>query len=464
MGLTTVGERGGQRWRARAAIAGLGGLSLLGYAIGFPWVAAWDSQAWGPYVVLFAAIFILYVLAAWVTLRRPRADGVLVALILGFGLAFRVVLLPTPVVLSSDVYRYLWDGRVQWAGINPYRYPPAAEELASLRDPAVYPQINRPTKRTVYPPGAEALFAAVAGLAPGSLLGWRLFLLGCELTTAGLLLRLLRRMDVPAVAILLYAWAPLAVFEGVQAAHLEFALLPVILLALGWRQAGQSVRAGAALGVATLLKLYPAILVIAWWRRGEWRLPLACAAVVAAGYLPYLWGAGADVLGFLPEYFGSGEDFNIGLRYFLTGWIPFGSDLAREVVRGVTMLLLFGALATVLCQIPRRRREDPAGVFGAGMAAVCAYVLLVPTAMHAWYVAWILPFLAVRWSPAWLWFTGAASLSYLKYARESAELPFWARALEYLPLFGLVAFEWWRGHMSEPFAPDQSRSAARPCP
>jgi len=58
-------------------------------------------------------------------------------------------------LLSDDVYRYLWDGRVQLNGINPYRYPPAAPELAHLRDGEIHAGINRPAKRTVYPPGAE---------------------------------------------------------------------------------------------------------------------------------------------------------------------------------------------------------------------------------------------------------------------------------------------------------------------
>lgn len=439
----SMGARLEGPWRSRLLIGSLGALSLLGYGIGFPWVATWGPRAHAPYVLLFAALFVLYLLAVRVVLRRPAADRVVLGLILGFGLTFRLALLPSPVILSSDVYRYLWDGQVQWAGVNPYRYPPAAEELVPLRDLVIHPQINRPAKRTVYPPGAEAVFAAVAGVAPRSLLAWRLVLLGCEAVTVGLLLALSRRMAVAPSAVLLYAWAPLAVLEGVQAGHLEFVLLPVILLALGWRQAGWPVRAGMALGAGILLKLYPVVLIVAWWRRGEWRLPVASAAVVAVGYLPYVWGVGPDIVGFLPEYFGSAEDFNVGLRYFLTGWIPFGSDLARETVRGVTMLLLGGALVAVLGGIARRRREDAAGVLEAAMATAAAYLVLVPTAMHAWYVAWILPFLVVRPSAAWLWFTGAVSLSYLKYASGSGELPLWARALEYLPLYALLLWERW---------------------
>lgn len=419
--------------RVRGIISALGLVSFVGYAVVFP-----RTDGLTAYVGLFLALFILYLLAAWAVLSRPSEDRVVLGLILGFGLLFRLVLLPTPVILSSDLYRYLWDGRVQWAGINPYRYPPAAEELAGIRDPVIYPAINRPEKRTVYPPGSEALFVLVAGLAPDSIVAWRLFLLGCEIVTALLLLRLLGRMGFPRVAILLYSWAPLAVFEGVQAGHLEIVVIPVILLALLLRQKGRMALSGAALGVAILLKLYPAILLLAWWRRRGWGLPLGCGAIVLAGYLPYATGVGPQVVGFLPEYFASAEDFNIGLRFFLTEGIGFGG----EVARGVVMLLLFGALLAVLVRIARRRAEAPEGILQAAMAAAGAYLLLVPTAMHAWYALWIVPFLVLRPSPAWLWFTGAVTLSYLKYAWEPAEFPLWARALEYLPLYLLLAWEW----------------------
>src|SRR3989442_15346627 len=95
-------------------------------------------------------------------------------------------------------------------------------------------------------------------------------------------------------------------------------MLPPLLLALLWRQHGRMARAGAALGVAVLIKLYPAVLVLAWWRRREGKFPTACAAVVAAGYLPYLAGGGAGVLGFLPGDFGRGEGFKGGLPCFGT--------------------------------------------------------------------------------------------------------------------------------------------------
>ncbi len=428
-------------WGIRGSLAGLGLLSLAGYAVALRWIPGRGSEPLLRSVGLSIGLFVIYALAAWVVLRKPSGDRVALGIILGYGLLFRLVVLPSPVVLSSDLYRYLWDGRVQLAGINPYRYAPSASELRPLRDPVIYPEINRPGKRTVYPPGAQVTFALVTAIGANSVVAWRLFLLGCELITGVLLFYLLRRMAVPALAILLYAWAPLAVFEGVQAGHLDFAMLPALLLALAWRQEGRMARAGAALGVAVLLKLYPTVLLLAWRQRGEWRFPAACAAVVGAGYLPYAIGAGPGVVGFLPEYFGSAEDFNIGLRFFVTEGIGLGG----EVARGVAMLLLFGLLLAVLLRIGRGRAEDAPGVFRAGMAAVTAYLILVPTAMHPWYAAWILPFLTVRPSLAWLWFTGAVTLSYLKYAWDPTGFPLWVRAVEFLPLYALLAWEWWSG-------------------
>ncbi|XSC42977.1 hypothetical protein ACF1BQ_033345 [Bradyrhizobium sp. RDT10] len=87
--------------------------------------------------------------------ERVPADRVL-WLILGLGIVLRAYVLLFDPLLSSDIYRYVWDGRVQAAGINPYRYFPADEALAFLRDGTIFPNINRAdTAVTIYPPVAQ---------------------------------------------------------------------------------------------------------------------------------------------------------------------------------------------------------------------------------------------------------------------------------------------------------------------
>jgi hypothetical protein len=193
-------------------------------------------------------------------------------------------------------------------------------------------------------------------------------------------------------------------------------------------------------GLATLVKLYPAVLLLAWWRRGDLRFPAAAAATIALGYAPYAASLGFGALGFLPEYFQRHEDHNVGLRALMT--FPFG--LTGDTPRAVAMAVLFGLMLAALVAIARARPTGPHGTMEAAALAAGAYLLLVPTSMHPWYVMWIVPFLAVTRSPAWLYFSGAVTLSYLKYVVEPAPFPWWAWAAEYVPFYALLSIAGWR--------------------
>ncbi len=431
-----------RRFIGGISLAGLGALSAVVYISAVPLSARLGFEPLRLHLPVFGAAFALYLLALWLVARGRAAGPPALGIILGFGLIFRVLLVWTPVYLSSDPYRYLWDGRVQWTGVSPYRYPPAAPELAMLRDLVVHPHINRPTAVTVYPPGAQWLFALAGAVTPGTLPGWRLLLLLTDAVTVLLLLRLLSRLGASPEAVLAYAWSPLVLFEGIQAGHVDLVMIPVVLLALMWRIDGSSVRAGLALGLAVLMKLYPAILLLAWWRRGAWRWLATVVSVVGLGYLPYMATVGPGALGFLPTYISSSyEDFNLGLRALLT--YPFG--LSGPVVRGAAMTLLFTLLAAALVWIARTSRHDAVALWRATALAVGAYVLLVPTAMHPWYVLWAVPFLWFRPSPAWPFFSAAVTLSYAQYLVEPEILPWWAWLAEYGPLYALLVWEWRTG-------------------
>ena len=123
--------------------------------------------------------------------RRARgsADGAdqraALIVILAGAVAMRLALLFVEPYLSTDIYRYIWDGRVQAAGINPYRYVPNAPELAHLRDAAIFPNINRADYAvTIYPPAAQAIFLAVTRLGE-SVVAMKLGLLAFEAAASG---------------------------------------------------------------------------------------------------------------------------------------------------------------------------------------------------------------------------------------------------------------------------------------
>jgi len=72
---------------------------------------------------------------------------------------------------SDDAYRYIWDGRVLLAGVDPYRFAPLDSALAGLRYPLLFPEgelplISRPGVPTIYPPIAQLWLALVAFFTP----------------------------------------------------------------------------------------------------------------------------------------------------------------------------------------------------------------------------------------------------------------------------------------------------------
>jgi hypothetical protein len=113
------------------------------------------------FLFLFLFLAVIYFIGVYLILNHLSQVGrskSLVIIIIFFAIFFRAVLIPTdPVVLSKDMYRYIWDGRVQQNGINPFLYPPSSEELKPLRDDKIYPNINRKDYPTIYPAGAQLL-------------------------------------------------------------------------------------------------------------------------------------------------------------------------------------------------------------------------------------------------------------------------------------------------------------------
>ena len=110
-------------------------------------------------VAMYQAL--IYLVAVWVVLNRPVNRWTFM-IILVCAAGSRLVCLFSPPFLSTDIFRYVWDGQVQAAGINPYRYIPADPHLAFLRDLDIYPHINRRSyAHTIYPPGAQMLFLLI---------------------------------------------------------------------------------------------------------------------------------------------------------------------------------------------------------------------------------------------------------------------------------------------------------------
>ncbi len=345
--------------------------------------------------------------------KGPPARGAF-WIVLGLAAVLRLGLLFETPILSDDIYRYVWDGRVQSAGINPYRYIPVDPALAGLRDDAIFPRINRRTYApTIYPPMAQMIFWAIHQ-ASGSVAGFKASLLLFEAITIGGLACLLTRFGLPRERVLIYAWNPLVLWEFSGSGHIDAAMIAFVMLALVARKAERNTLTGVLLGAAVLTKFFPLALFPALYRRWDWKMPIALVGTIAAGYLPYL-SVGPKVFGFLSTYadeegIRSGRYFPLQLARFLGAEIPTGIYLGLVV-------LVLGALASLA--VWRWNGNTRGFLFSAGTLAFAFTFCLSP--QFPWYWCWTIPFLAFLARPALLpayVFTVAALLHYGLWFRD----------------------------------------------
>ncbi len=409
------------------------------------------------------------------------------------GVAVRVVLLPAEPLLSDDIFRYVWDGRVTLAGINPFEHAPAADALAHLRDEHVWPKINHAEVPTIYPPGAQYLFAANAAVG-GGVIGMKALFVLVEATAIGALGRWLARLDEapaidPAFALAVYALNPLVFVEIAWSGHLD--VVAWGLLAVGlvvWRYGGRSRAAlvaslavGASIAVKFLGLLAVPLLAAERGSRLAERLPLrrrlaalaAAPIVVLVAYLPFL-GAGPKLFAGFGTYAESWRGNDGGYRavhalaetslrhrasetrtgpggeqvlfrferlnglYRSLGWTREwrGETIADTTYSAGELAAIF-AKATAMFVVGLVMlwcliaRLRPA----AGLLAVLLALYLFAPVVHPWYVAWLVPLAALTRAKTPLVFSFTCLAAYLAWlSAESGgpwHVPDWAVAAEY---------------------------------
>jgi hypothetical protein len=155
-------------------------------------------------------------------------------LIIGFAILFRLTLLPHDPVATDDIYRYVWDGKVAAAGLNPFQYAPSDPNLAFLHSSDLPSKINFPTMRTIYPPLAQELFLGSHFMFGESVSGLKFLLILCDFGTIMLLLKLLVRFDINPETLVVYAWSPLPIMYFALDGHIDAMGIPFVLLFLNF--------------------------------------------------------------------------------------------------------------------------------------------------------------------------------------------------------------------------------------
>ncbi len=330
-------------------------------------------------VVGMLAVWLPVWVAGAVLIRRLPGRWALVACALA-AVAIRGAALAGPPGLSDDFYRYAWDAKVQVSGVDPYERPPLDPELAPLRERWLFPDLagsqathlNRPDKRTIYPPLAQAWFVAVRVVTGGATGArpWQAAAAAVDLGLCGLLAVGLRRLGSDPRLAAWWCLSPVAAVEVVNNAHVDglAVVLSVGALLVARRRPGL---AGGLVGAAAMVKLYPALLLVAVARKRPLVAGGAFAAVCSLAYLPHVLAVGPKVIGYLPGYLRE-EKYDKGGRFLLLSPTHLPADLL-PLLAAVVML---AAVALVWWADLPPVRAAP---------LLLGTLLLVATPVQPWY-------------------------------------------------------------------------------
>ena len=427
------------------------GLGLESEFLG--WLFVTGTSMWAVLTPLFFALFATYVVTLIYVKRSLRGNSALMAIAV-FAIAFRLTLLFSGPILSTDILRYYWEGKVVANGFNPYLYPPDAPQLASLRDP-VWGFLNLKFLPASYPPLLELFFAFVY-LIFRSVFGYKVVFFIFDLALIGMICLVLRELNLDAKNVIVYAWAPLPIIEVAQSGHNDpmvvFLLFVFFLLFLR----AKNVLSAHVLGLSVVSKFYPIFLFPYVFKRWGKRATTIFLATVVVVYAPLLT---------------MGLSLFNGLL-FAINTVDFNGSIFPTFVWLMTMMGVFanpGFAAQVLTYVvylgillwafyfSRHRMKQRSDVMKLSLILIGS-LLLLNRAFFPWYVIWIVPFLAFFTSPSWLLLSGTIFMGYMKY--NSFPPPSYEAAdpqtrllidlIQYVPFYIILAFELFKSYRRSP--------------
>jgi alpha-1,6-mannosyltransferase len=276
---------------------------------------------------------------------------------------------------DDDIHRYVWDGRLQRLGYDPYLVVPSDPAFSGLHTSETR-TLNNPDVPSPYPAGAELFFRAVTAIHESTFALKVAFVL-CDLAIVLVLLDILRRSRQGMHWVLAYAWHPLLATEVAGSGHIDIVGALLLLVSFAALERRWRTIAAVAFGLAISVKFLPIVLLPLYWKRVRIRDGILATIVVGLLYVPFL------------------KD----------GWIPIGSlgtyvqnfrfnGPIFAILERVAAPQLVAALAVLVgFLIAIRLRIGSSELSSGAFAWPMAGSLLCAPVVYPWYLLWMLPFL-----------------------------------------------------------------------
>jgi alpha-1,6-mannosyltransferase len=368
------------------------------------------------FIIPLAVAGVAYLLAVRELFYTPGFPRRVIVIALVLAALWHIPFLVRSPGSDDDVHRYLWDGRVQRLGYNPYVVVPNDPAFASLHTPETR-TLNNPEVPSPYPAGAQLFFRAVTAIHE-SIFALKVAFVVCDFAIVLVLLDVLRWSGQGAHWVLAYAWHPLLA-AATGSGHID--ILGVLLLLISvaallrrWRSL-----AALAFGLAVSVKFLPIVLLPLYWKRVRIRDVALAAIVVGLLYVPFV-DHGRIPIGSLGTYV---QRFRFNDPVFAA----LERVAAPQLVVGLAVLV--GLLTAIWM-----RRKSPEGSSDAVAWSMAVSLLCAPV-VYPWYLLWLLPFIkSTSTVPLMIWTLSIIPTYYVWHLRVVGRpwlVPGWILLLEY---------------------------------
>lgn len=408
---------------------------------------AYPSQTqFGVIAIGYSTMFLAY----FFVLRWQQSDKEW-PFFIGVAIAIRLVLIFIFPNLSDDVYRFIWDGKLINAGVNPFNYLPT--EIDLLNNPAgldadLYGHLNSKEFYTVYPPVLQAIFWLATFVFPNSWLGasivMKFFLVAMDIGVIWQGTKLLQYLKLPKKNILIYALNPLVIIEISGNLHFEGGVIFFFLW--GWNfmiKNGSSIWTGILLALSVAVKLIPLIympfiLGRISWKKSQWvfgTMGVALILLFSPLMNPTFFAHFGDSLElYLGRFEFNGSIANL-LKYWSIGY--YGDNLSKVFGPLMAMIVFYVIVAKVLLE----ENQSWFNVAERWLLAISLYLFLSAT-VHPWYVIYVViwsVFTRFRYPVIW---SALVWLTYINYSYPQYHENYWVIAVEYITVFTVLFLEW----------------------
>lgn len=382
------------------------------------------------YVYIFTSIIfiILYLL-----LTKTNINSYQLIFLLLLSLLLKISFVNTTPIGSDDIYRYIWDGKLQTENINPYQFAPSDSALNHLHSDILPAKVNFPDLKTIYFPFSEWLFYIGYSISGESVWGYKILIFLFEVFTFLFINLILKKLGKQIKYLLIYTLCPLTLIQFSVDAHLDAFGITLLSASIYFYISKMKLPSLILLGISLSIKpvglLFLPIMFLDQEKvKDKIYVIFLPLFVFSIQFIPYIFSANPFEALFIYTSNWSFNGFIFKLIYLITH-----NNQSARIICGILLII-----SLIPIYISKR---DIITKYYFGLFILFIFSPVV----HPWYIGWIALLTAIKQNKSGIFYLSLSSLTSItiyNYILNGVWKEYWIVLLiQYLPVIYLFMLE-----------------------